>query len=337
MILTRRVWLACCLAVGVVSLPAVAQQQQQQPVTLTLNFTPYGLHFGPVMAKAHGLYSKAGLNVEILRGYGSGEAVKRTAAGTTTFAMADASAVIFGRDKGMATKQIATILDKSSDAVYFRKASGIKTPKDLEGRKMGAATAESHLMLFPVFAKKAGIDASTVEWVTMTSPAKIPSLMVGKIDAMMTFVTEEPNIVSAGRKANAEWGRFLFSDFGVENYSIGLIASDALMKSDPALVKKFVNATMAGYALAVAQPEAAADAFVKAFPETSRELVLDQWRIVAGQLVTETGKKKGLGYMTEEKMAATIALIKAFSKLESDIKPRDVYTMEFLDPQFPKH
>jgi NitT/TauT family transport system substrate-binding protein len=307
-----------------------------KPVSLTLNFTPYGLHFGPVMAKAAGLYSKAGLDVEILRGYGSGESVKRAAAGTTTFAMADAASVVFGRDKGLATKQIATILDKSSDAVYFNKASGIKTPKDLEGRKMGAATAESHLMLFPVFAKKAGIDASKVEWVTMTSPTKIPSLMVGKIDAMMTFVTEEPNIVSAGKKANAEWGRFLFADFGVENYSIGLIASDALIKSDTELVRKFVNATMAGYALAVSDPEAAADAFVKAFPESSRDLVLDQWRIVAGQLVTETARKKGLGYMTEEKMAATIDLIKAYSKLANDIQPKDVYTMEFLQPQFPR-
>ena len=74
---------------------------------------------------------------------------------------------------------------------------------------------------------------------------------------------------------------------------------------------------------------------MKAFPESSRELVLAQWKIVAGQLVTETGKKKGLGYMTEDKMAATIDLIKANSKLENNIQPKDVYTMEFLDPQFP--
>ena len=307
----------------------------QEKVILTLNFTPYGLHFGPVMAKEKGLYAKEGLEVEILRGYGSGESVKRAALGTTTFAMADAASVIFGRDKGLGTKQIATILDKSSDAVYYRKASGIKTPKDLAGRTMGAATAESHLMLWPVFARKAGVDASKVEFVTMTSPAKIPSLMAGKIDAMMTFVTEEPNIASAGAKANAEWGRFLFADYGVENYSIGLIASDELMKNNPALVKKFVNATMAGYGLAVADPEAAATAFVKHFPETTRELVLAQWKIVSGQLYTDVAKQKGLGYMTEAKMAATIDLIKANSKLEKDIKPTDAFTMEFLQPQFP--
>jgi NitT/TauT family transport system substrate-binding protein len=191
-------------------------------------------------------------------------------------------------------------------------------------------------MLFPVFAKKAGIDTTKVQWVNMSSPAKIPSLMTGQIDAMMTFVTEEPNIVSAGSKANAEWGRFLFADYGVENYSIGLIASDALMKSNPALVRKFVNATMAGYALAVADPEGAADAFAKAFPETSRDLTLAQWKIVSQQLYTDVAKAKGLGYMTEQKMGLTIDMIKAASKLEKDIAPRDVMTMEFLQPQFPK-
>lgn len=319
----------------VLALAAPFAAWSDEKVILTLNFTPYGLHFGPVMAKEAGLYAKQGLDVEILRGYGSGESVKRAALGTTTFAMADAASVIFGRDKGLGVKQIATILDKSSDAVYYRKASGIKTPRDLEGKSMGAATGESHLMLYPVFAKKAAFDGSKVQFVTMTSPAKIPSLMAGKIDAMMTFVTEEPTIASAGVKANAEWGRFLFADYGVENYSIGLIASDALMKSNPALVRKFVNATMAGYALAVANPDKAADAFVKNFPETTRDLVLAQWKIVAGQLVTDVAKQKGLGYMTEAKMGATIDMIKANSKLENDIKPLDVFTMEFLEPQFP--
>ena len=321
-------------AVALLAAPLAAPGAEA--VTLTLNFTPYGLHFGPAVAKEKGLYAKEGLDVEILRGYGSGESVKRAALGTTTFAMADAASVIFGRDKGLATKQIATVLDKSSDVVYYRKESGIKTPKDLEGKQMGMATAESHLMLLPVFAKKAGFDPARIQMVTMTSAAKIPSLMAGKIDAMMTFVTEEPNIVSAASKSKTEWGRILFADYGVENYSIGIIASDALMKSNPALVKKFVNATMAGYALAVSDPEMAADAFIKQFPESSRELVLAQWKIVAGQLVTEVAKQKGLGYMTEEKMAATIDLIKANSKLENDIKPRDVYTMEFLEPQFPR-
>lgn len=320
---------AVCAALAA---PAAAAEK----VIFTLNFTPYGLHFGPAVAKARGLYRAADLDVDILRGYGSVESVKRTALGTTTFAMADATSVIFGRDKGLGVKQIATILDRSSDAIYFRKNAGIKSPRDLEGRTFGAMPGESHLPLFPVFAKNAGIDQSKISWVNMDSPAKIPSLMVGKIDAMMTFTTEEPNLTNASQKAKVEWDKFMFSDFGVNNYSIGIIASDEMIAKNPALVKKFLNATMAGYALAAEDPEAAANDFVKMFPETSRDLVLQQWKVVAQHFVTPTAKEKGLGYMTEEKMAYTLDLIKTFAKLERDVAPKDLFTMAFLERHVPR-
>lgn len=304
-------------------------------VTLTLNFTPYGLHFGPVSAKAKGYYQAAGLEVEILRGYGSVESVKRAALGTTTFAMADATSVIYGRDKGLEVKQIATVLDRSSDAVYFRKSSGIQSPRDLEGRPFGAMAGENHLPLFPVFAKNAGVDPSRINWVYMDSPSKIPSLMAKRIDAMMTFTTEEPNISAVAQKNSVEWDKFMFSDFGVDNYSVGIIASDSLIRGNPALVRRFLNATMKGYLFAVENPEAAAEDFVKVYPESSKALVLQQWRVVMKHFVTPTATEKGLGHITEKKMAQTLDLIKTFAKIEKNIAPGDLYTMQFLDSHVP--
>lgn len=323
--------LAVTLAATQFPLSAMAQQK----VTLTLNWTPYGLHVGPVVARERGLYKAAGLDVEILRGYGSSESVKRSAMGTTTFAMADPASVALGRDKGLLVRQLATVMDRSSDAMYFRKNAGIKTPKDLEGKTVGIAAGESHLALFPAFAKKANIDVSKIKWVTFNPPAKIPSLMGASVDAVMTYATEEPTLDSAAIKAKTGWDKFAFSDFGVDNYSIGIIASDELIKKDPELVRKFVSATMAGYALAVDDPEGAASDFVKSFPETSRDLILAQWRIVAQYLLTDTAKEKGYGYIREDKMAATLDYVKAFSKLENPIKATDLFSMDYLKPTMP--
>ncbi len=147
------------------------------------------------------------------------------------------------------------------------------------------------------------------------------------------FVTEEPTFTSATQKAGVEWSRILFADYGVDNYSIGIIASDELIKANPQLVRKFINATMAGYVIASAEPEAAADMFKAQFPEADRDLVLAQWKLVEKQLVTETGLKQGLGYMTTERMAGTIDMISAYTKFEKTIAPADVFTMEFLEPQ----
>lgn len=314
------------------ALPVTASDK----VNLTLNFTPYGLHFGPVVASERGLYKAAGLEVQIHRGYGSGESVKRTALGSTEFAMADATSVVFGRDKGLAVKQIATILDRSSDAVYFRKGAGIKSPKDLEGKTFAVMAGEVHLPLFPLFAKNSGFDPEKVKFVYMDSPAKIPSLLTGKVDAMMTFATEEPNIQSAAAKTQSNWDKFAFSDFGIDNYSIGIIASDEMLKNKPDLVRRFLNATMAGYALAVEDPEAAATDFVRVFPETSREIVLGQWKVVMKHFLTPVAKEKGLGYMTDKKMEQTIELIRTYAKIKPEIKAADVFTMEFLEPRAPR-
>lgn len=43
--------------------------------------------------------------------------------------------------------------------------SGITSPKDLEGKKVGAATGSVNQLLFPAYAKLAGIDATKVQWV----------------------------------------------------------------------------------------------------------------------------------------------------------------------------
>jgi NitT/TauT family transport system substrate-binding protein len=327
------IWMATLFSL-VFSLTSSAHALEK--VSLTLNFTPYGLHVGPVMAKARGIYAAAGLDVEILSGYGSTEAVKRTALGTTTFAMADATAVIIGRDKGLDTKQVATILDRSSDVVILRKSSGIFQPSDLAGKKFGFAVGESYLNIWPTFAKKAGIDVTKIEWVNMAQTAKIPSLLAGRVDAILGFTVAEPRTTEIARKAGVELTSIRFSDYGVDNYSIGLIVSDALMKSSADLVRKFVNATMAGYALAVAEPDAAADAFKALFPESNRDSVLAEWKVVQTHLVTETGMTKGLGFMTWERMARTIEMLGATTKLEKKIEPSDVFTMEFLEPLYVK-
>ena len=335
MSISRRLLGTLSLAAALVGAQLPMQAMAQQRVTLTLNWTPYGLHMGPVVARERGLYKAAGLDVEILRGYGSGESLKRSAMGTTTFALADAASVALGRDKGLAVRQLATIMDRSSDAMYFRKGAGIKTPKDLEGRTIGIAAGESHLALFPAFAKSANIDVSKIKWVTFNPPAKLPSLMGGSVDAVMTFATEEPTLDAAAEKAKNGWDKFAFSDYGIDNYSIGIIASDELIKKDPELVRKFVSATMAGYALAVDDPSAAANDFVKSFPQTWRVLVLAQWRIVAKHLLTDTAKEKGYGYIREDRMAATLEYVRNFSKLENPIKGTDLFSMDYLTPTLP--
>jgi len=326
----RRVRRFLVYGLAVWAIAAAVPAGAAEKMVFSLNWLPYGLHFGVYAALEQGYYRDAKLDLDILRGQGSGDTVKRVAVGSALFGMADAASVILGRAKGMTVKQVGMLLDRSADAVYFVKGSGIVTPKDLEGRTLGAAAGETPLTLFPAFAGGAGLDPKKVQWVNMTPPAKIASLVSRKVDTIITFTTEEPLVRAATQKAGLEFGRFLYSDFGVDYYSIGLIARDQTIQEQPDLVRRFVEATLRGYAWAIENPEGAADAFLKHHKESSRALQLDQWKVVAAHMVTPVAREKGLGHIDAGKMGRTVDLIKRFYPLERDVTADEVFTMHLL-------
>jgi NitT/TauT family transport system substrate-binding protein len=299
-------------------------------VIFSLNWIPYGLHYGVFAADAQGYFRQADLDVEIQRGYGSGDTVKRVATGAADIGMADMASVIVGRGNGLAVKQVAVILDRSGDAIYFLRGAGISSPGDLAGRSLGATAGETSLLLLPAFASGAAFDHKAIRIVNITPPAKIPSLMSKTIDSMITFTTEEPAVYSAAIKANMQIGRFLFRDYGVDYYSIGLIVGDETLEKRASLVKRVVDAVIRGYAWAAQNPDAAADVFSKRFPESSRDLTLAQWKIVMDHMLTERTRANGLGYIERDKLESTLTLIKRFQDVKGDIKADDVYSMQVL-------
>jgi NitT/TauT family transport system substrate-binding protein len=298
--------------------------------TLALNWIPHALHFGIYVAKERGWYRDAGIDLTIQRGFGSGDTVKRIGTGTADFGMADAASVVLGRANGVKTKLVAMLMDRPADAIYFIKGGKITKPKDLEGRTMGAAAGETSLNLLPVFAKNVDIDSKKIEIVTMASPNKIPSLAQKRVDTIVTFTSEEPMVKNAAKMANVEIGRFLFADYGVDYYSVGFIVSDQMLQTRPQAVKTFLDVTMRGYAESFENPKEGVDAFIKNNPESSRDLMKQQWETLQYNMKTPTSVAKGLGFIEKEKMITTLRLMRDFQNVKVEMKPEEIYTMDYL-------
>jgi NitT/TauT family transport system substrate-binding protein len=84
------------LMAAMFALPAKAADK----VIFSLNWVPYGLHYGVFAAEAQGYYRDADIYIDIQRGYGSGDTVKRVATGVATVGMADMASIIIGRGNG---------------------------------------------------------------------------------------------------------------------------------------------------------------------------------------------------------------------------------------------
>lgn len=322
--------LTALLLTGALAFAATSQAVAADKVLFSLQWIPGGNHFGVFAAKEQGFYKDAGLDVEIQRGFGSGDTAKRVATGTADIGIADAGSVIVGRSNGLKIKLVASLYEKSPDAIFFIKDSGIAKPKDLEGRTIGATAGEAGEKLIPLFASKAGFDSKKLNVVNIAPSAKYASLAAKTIDSIIAFLNEAPPAQAALQKTGSQLGQFVFSDYGIDYYSLGIIASDDTIAKRADVVKRFVAATMKGYAWALKNPDRAADDFVKNYPETTRSIVIEQWKASLPMIVTDNSRKNGLGTLDEGKMSETIKLIAQVQKVDSSITAKDVYVSDFV-------
>jgi NitT/TauT family transport system substrate-binding protein len=95
------------LLTGSVIVAAMGNAIAQDKLIFSLQWIANGNNFGVFAAKEQGFYRDANLELDIQRGYGSGDTAKRVATGTADMGIADAASVIVGRSNGLKVKQVA--------------------------------------------------------------------------------------------------------------------------------------------------------------------------------------------------------------------------------------
>ncbi|MCY4487186.1 MAG: ABC transporter substrate-binding protein, partial [Deltaproteobacteria bacterium] len=209
-------------------------------------------------------------------------------------------------------------------------------PSDLEGKKIGSPEANASRVIFPAFANINKFDNKKVTWVNMTVPATTPSLLAGRVDAILIFYTEKPTVDAASKKVGKEPLYMLYADHGMATYGNGLLVSEKTLKNKPDLVKRFLDATYKGIAWSVENPQKAVDIFIKHNPAISPDLARKHFDIAVDSLLSENALKEGIGHMTKERMVFTNDLITKHMQLPKKTAVDAVYTNEYLPKLFPK-
>ena len=155
--------------------PALAAGDE---VTLALDWIVNGTHAGYFVAQDKGYYADNNVAVTIVRGYGSGDTIKRLASGRATFAVADMGALVGARaNEDVPVKAIATIYGKAALGMLYLQESGIKGPRDLEGRTLGRSAAGATVIMLPGFLKANGVDRQKLKEVVIDATAFLPMLL----------------------------------------------------------------------------------------------------------------------------------------------------------------
>ena len=273
-------------------------------------------------AQEKGFYDQEGLDVEIQEGSGSVKTVAVIASGADTFGFADAGAIIRGISEDAPIQIVADILQKNPMGVFYLESSGIKAPKDLEGRTVSVVPSGSVAPIFPAFLALNGVDPQKLTIVSVEAAAAPPALVQGKIEAMTGELVDL--ITAQSFEPSKPFGSLLFADYGINLVSHGLIVHTGTIQEKPELVRRFVRASLQGWSYAQERPEEAAEIVNRRFPETNKELLLAVLKANLGLLHSRRTEGKPLGWLAQEDVEDSLQLLNRYGGI-ANVKPANTY------------
>lgn len=301
--------------------------------TFALDWVVYGRHAPYYVALDKGFYAARGLNIEIVRGYGSYDTIKRVGMGEAVFGFADMGALVIARSEGIKVKCVGMVYHKAPYALFSLARTGIAEPKDLEGHSIAATAGEAPRKMFPVFAELNGIDVNKITWLIVAPEAKTPMLLAGKADVVAEYVLTRPVLSKLATEQGEEITEILMADYGLDIYSNGLIVSDDFARENPDVVRRFVEATFEGFTYTFAHPEEAVEILLKYKPILEKDIALAEIAILRELMLISEEEKPQPGWMDETKVRKTIETVSRAYELAGNIDPSSIYTNDYVAHQ----
>ena len=305
-------------------------------VRLRLNWMYYGSHAGFVYGKDKGFYKDAGINLDIRSGNGSGSAHRLVANGDSQFAYGSCGSMVNLASKGAALISVGVIDALGTDAVLVRPDTGVKTVKDLKGKKILTTANAGVNTFFPIVLKTGGLAESDVTLVNVAEGALVSSYLQGAGDTvgMLGGLDDKPaEIKAAGGPPPVG---LAYSDYGVHQVGYCIVTTKDMVKNKADLVKRFMQATIKSYAETAKNPDAAIAAMADVVGGTMADdkgkeqarAVLD---VTLSVLISPANKEKKIGLNVPSDWDDMIALMKQYNDLDPKADAKSFYTNDFVN------
>jgi putative hydroxymethylpyrimidine transport system substrate-binding protein len=212
-------------------------------VSLMGDFTiPWVPQIPWVVAIEKGWYEEAGLNVDYKLPQGTDAPSRLLGAGAVDMAVTYTGDMLSSNEKGLESKVLMDIFDKLPGGVCFFEDSGIKTPKDLEGKTVAIYDYPQSHYHFKHFFESNDVDEDEVDIVSAGANAT-PLMVAGKVDAADAASPAE--CLDAEIKAGKPVNEFVFTrEYGFpKTYFLELSANSDWLSQNEDAAESFVHVT----------------------------------------------------------------------------------------------
>lgn len=290
-------------------------------VTYVTGFGTAGHDAFAWVAQEKGFFREAGIEVTIQPGAAGTANLQALTAGRAQFTYVDLTGSMIQAGKGTFKdfRAIAAVHQQTLVAIFAPEGSNITSPKDLEGKKVGAATGAVTQTLLPAYARLAGFDASKVTIVNSAPQGLTQLLASGQVNALSTFVITQGNVE---RVAGKKMVVLPFSEYLSDLLGTGLITTAKLADENPDLVKRFRDAALKGLKYTIENPEEAAQILNKAQPASNPQAAVGEIRLSAPYVTAGPGGV--IGVIDEQRAVRAIAILQGAGLIPAGLTPASV-------------
>ena len=155
----------------------------------------------------------------------------------------------------------------------------------------------------------------------------VQSLLDDRIDVYVGFMNDEPLTM---KEKGYETNVIPAFKYGYDFYSGVYFVTDTMIRKQPDMVRKFLDATLRGWKEAFRDPAATAELIVeKYYPQGSVSQQTESLKVF--KFLARLGEGKYLGWMEKEYWAKGVDILHKFGQIDKKVPADDVFTVKFLE------
>ncbi|MET0491688.1 MAG: ABC transporter substrate-binding protein [Actinoplanes sp.] len=308
---------------------AAAKGGAVDKVTYVTAFGAVGRDAFAWVAAEKGFFKEAGIEVAIQKGAGNVPNLTMLKSGQAQFAALDftGAAIQAGLGKFTDWKAVAAVHQQTLVSIMTTADTRIKVPADLKDKTIATGAGSVSELLFPAYAKLAGLDPATVK-IQGAQPTALNGLMAQrKVDGLSTFLLSKKALETTSKK---EVVVMPYSTYLGDLYGNAIITKPSLISSDPDLVKRFTAASLKGLQYTIDHPQEAAEILHKAEPTSAVPAAIGEIEAMKPYIAPPGGAP--IGTLDQNRVAKSIAILAAAGLTDKPLTPEAIADFTVVAP-----